>query len=72
MTVALPKPFFSAKADIFLIASAHSRPLYGPELISMPSCAVNGSGGSATVSSGSFEIGRMTRRISRLYFLANS
>src|SRR5580700_8090894 len=33
VTVALPKPFCSAKADMVLIASAHSRPLYGPELI---------------------------------------
>ena len=35
MTVALPKPFFSAYSDMALIAASHAMPLNGPEFTSM-------------------------------------
>src|ERR1019366_9467577 len=42
VTVALPNPFSSARADIFRIASSQLRPLYSPEFTTMPSSLVNG------------------------------
>src|SRR5207244_55947 len=49
----MPKPCSSACFDILLIASSQLRPLNGPELTSVPSSVVKGSGGSTTASPGS-------------------
>ena len=72
VTVALPNPFSSASADIFVIASSQLSPLNSPEFTRIPSVVVKGSAGSAMVSSGSLLAGRITNRISSLYLLANS
>src|SRR2546429_7808371 len=50
VTVALPNPFVSAWADIFLMASSQPSPLNRPEFTSVPFIVVNGSGGSPTPS----------------------
>ena len=55
-----------------MIAVLQSRPLKEPEFTRVPSSVVNGTAGSATVSSGSLELGTITSRIGNLYFLANS
>ena len=68
----LAKTVFLGEVRHLLDRVFAASPLYSPELISTLSCAVDGSGGSAARVLRIVAMGRMTSRISRPYFLANS